>query len=105
ELVRRIWISRVARRNVEHAIRAKMNVSAVVSTLKKAEDDHLARRINPRRQSIGDGESRNPRPICQISRPGILATQRVADETLPVAFKVRMKRQSVNGLDVLRIRK
>src|SRR5207248_1558594 len=65
--IRRVWVCRVASRNVEQAIGAEVEIAGVVTALEKGEDDDLARRINPWRLGIRDSELGDARTVFQIS--------------------------------------
>ncbi len=94
----------VAGGDVEHAVGAELDVPAVVPALQVGEQDLLARRVDPRRVGFRDGEPRHPRPVGQVPLVGLLAKQGVADEALAVLLEIRVERQPVDRLDLLRVR-
>ena len=97
-------VAGVAGGDVEHAVGAEVEVAAVVPALQEGEDDLLARRVDPRRVGLGDGEPGHARAVGQVLLAGLLAAQGVADEALAVLLEVRVERQPVNRLDLLRVR-
>ena len=94
----------VAGGDVEHAVGAEVQVAAVVPALQEGEDDLLARRVDPRRVRLGDREPRHPRAVRQVRLARLRALQGVADEALAVLLEVRVERQPVDRLDLLRLR-
>src|SRR5262249_21396657 len=98
ERIGRIGAGAVAGRDVEHAVIAEVQVTAVVSAAQKGDEDFLALRIDTRRVGVADAEARQARAFGQLLIR-ILASQNVANVTVTVLRKLRMKSQAVQGLD------
>src|SRR5262249_47642584 len=104
ERVGRVRVRRVARGDVEHAVWAEVEIPAVVPALQVGDHDLLARWVDPRRPRSRDPEPGNARAVREIPLAGVRPLQGIADEALAIPLEIRVKRQSVYRLDLLRPR-
>ena len=97
EAVRRVGVRRVAGRNVEHSVRAEVQVAAVVTALQVGEQNLLTGRVDPRRFGGRHREPRHPRAVGQVRL--VLGLHGVADEALAVLGELRVEHHAVSRFD------